>query len=271
MQVEPTNRCNLDCEICIRRFSKRPLGDMKVEDFQRIIDVNRPLYVAFHGWGEPLLNDKIYEMITYASKKRAKTSLITNGTLLNEGSAKILLNLKLNELAFGVYKLERLKEIKDKVKLVSSLKQKFKLKEPKIFLDITIYERNESEILQIIEESSRLGVEAINVHRIFHLYNSEFKPLSTHREKQLFQKINALTKNYRMKLILPKKHSYPCRIAKNCIFVTWDAMLTPCCFMPDSCLADALKVSIKEVVKSREYKEFIRNMNSHPVCSRCVI
>ena len=184
---------------------------------------------------------------------------------------KILLNLKLNELAFGVYKLERLKEIKDKIKLISSLKQKFKLKEPKIFLDITIYERNESEVLQIIEESSQLGVEAINIHRIFHLYNSEFKPLSTHREKQLFQKINALTKNHRMKLILPKKHSYPCRIAKNCIFVTWDAKLTPCCFMPNNYLADALKVSIKEVVKSREYKEFIRNMNSHPVCSRCVI
>lgn len=271
MQVEPTNRCNLDCEICIRKFSGRPLGDMDIRDFQTILDINKPLYVAFHGWGEPLLNDNIYEMIAYASKKRIKTSLITNGTLLNEEGVKTLLSSKLSELAFGIYKLGRLKKIRDKIKLVSSLKQKFKLKKPKIFLDITIYEGNENEVLQIIGESSRLGIEAVNIHRIFHLYTPKFKPLSTQREKELFQKVKALTKKYKMKLILPKNHSNPCRIAKNCIFVTWDAKLTPCCFMPDTRLADALKVSIKNVVKSREYKEFIQNMDNHPICSKCVI
>lgn len=271
LQVEPTNYCNLDCDICMRKWLKRPLGFMSLEGFRRLIDLNMPIYVAFHGWGEPLLHDQIYDMILYASSKKIQTSLITNGTLINKKNAGRLLSLGLKELAFGVYRLERLKEISKKIRIVADLKSKLGLKKPKIFLDITVYSQNREDILEIVEEAPRLGIEAINLHRIFNLHNPSFETLTNAEEMKLFQKVKKLAKRFNLKLVLPKKHTTPCRIAKYAIFVTWDFKVTPCCFMPEQYLANGLKVKVKDIVKSEQYKSFIKNMGKHPVCSRCVI
>ena len=271
LQVEPTNYCNLDCDICMRKWLKRPLGFMSLEGFRRLIDLNMPIYVAFHGWGEPLLHDQIYDMILYASSKKIQTSLITNGTLINKQNAGRLLNLGLKELAFGVYRLERLREISKRIRIVADLKSKLGLKKPKIFLDITVYSQNREDVLEIVEEAPRLGIEAINLHRIFNLHNPSFEALTNAEEIKLFQKVKKLAKRFNLKLVLPKKHTIPCRIAKYCIFVTWDFKVTPCCFMPEQHLANGLKVKVKDIVKSEQYKGFIKNMGKHPICSRCII
>lgn len=271
LQVEPINNCNLDCDICLRKWLKRPLGFMDLEGFRRFLNLNMPIYVAFHGWGEPLLHDQIYNMISYASSKRIQTSLITNGTLINKENAKRLLSLKLKELAFGVYRLRRLREISEKIKLVTDLKSRLRLKEPKIFLDITVYGGNRDDVLEIVEEAPELRIEAINLHRIFNLHQPSFEPLTVAEEMELFQKVQKLTARFNLELVLPKRHVNPCRIAKYCIFLTWDFRLTPCCFMSEEYLADGLEVRVKDVVKSKSYRSFIKNMEKHPICSRCVI
>ncbi|RLI24631.1 MAG: radical SAM protein [Candidatus Hecatellales archaeon] len=271
LQVEPTTACNLNCEICMRSWLKRPNGFMSTEGFRRLVDLNRPAYVGFHGWGEPLLHNQICEMIAYAASRHATTSLITNGTLIDEGKASKLIDAGLKELAFGVYRLSRLQEISDKIALIVKLKQKLRVKHPKIFLDITVYRDNAGEIPHIVREAVKMGVEAVNIHRLFNHHNPKFKVLDEDEEETLFRRLKGLADSMGFDLLLPKKHSIPCRVAKYCIYVTWDFKVTPCCFLPTLNLANALETKISSIVKSKAYREFLANMSRHEVCRKCII
>ena len=270
-QVEPTTACNLNCEICMRSWLNRPIGFMDFNGFKKLLNLNHPTYIGFHGWGEPLLHNQIYDMIAYASSRKITTSLITNGTLLDEKKIRKLFSSGLKEFAFGVYKFERLEKVSEKILLTTNLKKEFKLKDPKIFLDITVYEGNVDEIPKIVEEASMLGVEAINLHRLFNQHNPSFKALDEEKEAKLFGEIKTLAKKLKLQTFLPSKHTNPCRVVKYGIYITWDFKVTPCCFLPKEYLADALSAKVKDIVKSQPYKDFVKNMGKHTVCSKCII
>ncbi len=271
IQIEPTNYCNQSCDICMRSYQRRKLGFMDVEEFKKFIDVNKPFYVGLHGWGEPLLHKGICDMIRYAASRGSITSLITNGTLLDGEVAKDLITSGLRELVFGVYRIEKLEKISSNIRNVVELKRELGLNKPKIFLDITVYEENRAEVLEIIERGASLGVEAINLHRIFNLHNPSHRALGRDEEKALFKEAKKLSKALGLKIVLPKDHKIPCRVAKYSIFITWDFAYTPCCFMPEECFAEGSRVRIRDVVSSKAYKEFIKNMAENPVCSKCII
>lgn len=84
--VEPTNRCNLDCPMCMRRTWDEPAGEMSSAVFRRLLHgltafVPRP-GIFFGGIGEPLLHPGIIEMVAESKAAGACVELITNGTLL---------------------------------------------------------------------------------------------------------------------------------------------------------------------------------------------
>ncbi|MCJ7715968.1 MAG: radical SAM protein, partial [Anaerolineales bacterium] len=85
--VEITNRCNLDCSICIRRTWDDQPGSMSLKSFQRIVkDIqcfNPVPEIFFGGFGESLSHPDIIEMIKQSKDIGAQTSLITNGILLS--------------------------------------------------------------------------------------------------------------------------------------------------------------------------------------------
>jgi AbrB family looped-hinge helix DNA binding protein len=51
--IEPTSRCNLTCEICIRKSWKEPMGDMDAATFDRLADELPRLRGREHGILEP--------------------------------------------------------------------------------------------------------------------------------------------------------------------------------------------------------------------------
>ncbi len=93
--VEVTNRCNLDCRICIRKVWDDQPGIMSLKSFQKIVkDIqcfNPVPGIFFGGFGEPLSHPDIIEMIKQSKDIGAQTALITNGTLLSgEMSEKLV-------------------------------------------------------------------------------------------------------------------------------------------------------------------------------------
>ncbi|RLF10492.1 MAG: hypothetical protein DRJ98_05950 [Thermoprotei archaeon] len=271
IQVEPTNHCNENCDICVRRYQKRELGFMDFDDFKRFVDLNRPYYLGFHGWGEPLLHEKIHDMVAYAASKGSITSLITNGTLVSYEELRRLFNSGLKELAFGVYRVEKLKRISKKVEYAVKIKRELHLKKPRLFLDIAFYEGNVDEVPAIIEEGRRLGIEAINLHRVFNPYDESIMPLSKERERELMTKVKKISKELGLKISLPGKHSLPCRVAKFSIFITWDFKITPCCFLPDLSFAHGPSIKVSDIVGSQSYKAFLKSMSKNTICSRCTL
>lgn len=88
--ISITNTCNLRCRMC-----QIPLGDkaeMSTQDWKRLIsDVAafHPSSIVFSG-GEPLLRDDIFELIAHANKFKINTCLVSNGTLIDDDTARRL-------------------------------------------------------------------------------------------------------------------------------------------------------------------------------------
>ena len=85
--IEPTNSCNLSCPVCEtgNKSLQRKKATMSIEQFRIIVD-KLPASVkemCLHINGESFLNRDIYQMIRYAAGRGFKTSLDTNGLLMN--------------------------------------------------------------------------------------------------------------------------------------------------------------------------------------------
>jgi MoaA/NifB/PqqE/SkfB family radical SAM enzyme len=90
--LEPTARCNLACETCVRNTWKEPMGDMDIRVFERLLaQFGRFPHlksVMFGGFGEPTVHPSILAMIRGIKGKGLRAEMVTNGTLLDEAMAE---------------------------------------------------------------------------------------------------------------------------------------------------------------------------------------
>ena len=270
LQVEPTNVCNLNCKICMRHGIERPNGFLSLDNFKKILDSGNFRYVGLHGWGEPLLNKQLFDMVKYAESKGVSTNLTTNGTLVQENIDNIL-SSGLWEIAFGIYEKELFSKVTSQIERLIEQKRKQNSNRPKTYLDITIYEGNLEQIPELVRFAPELGIDAVLLHRLFNVYKVDpsVKYISEEEEEELFTRLRQLASLLKLELYLPPKHSYPCRIVKRSIFVTLEGKVTPCTYLPEFYLGDALEQGVSKVMHSKAYSDFVKNMKNHPICSKC--
>lgn len=270
LQVEPTNACNLDCKICMRRNFQRPVRFLPLDEFTKILASGNFGYVGLHGWGEPLLNQQLFDMVEYAESKGVSTNLTTNATLLEDNMDGILKS-GLREIAFGVYEKELFTKVIPQIERLIQEKGRRNFDRPKTYLDITIYKDNLEQITELVGLAPELGIDAVILHRLFNVYGVDpsAKYITAEEERELFARLRRLAGSLKLELYLPHKHSYPCRIVNRSIFVTVEGKVSPCTYLPDVYLGDAMEQGVDKVMQSRVYKDFIKNMKNHPICSRC--
>ena len=270
LQIEPTSRCNLDCEICmIHNLNMRP-AFMSLGDFKKILDSSGCRFVGVHGWGEPMLNEQLFEMIAYAESGGFLTNLTSNGTLLEKNMDRVF-SSGLREIAFGLYDRERFMKVTPGIEELIRERENRASEFPKVYIDVTVYERNLQQIHDCVRLAGELGVDAVILHRIFNAQkvNPDMRYISREEEKQLFADIRRLAGKLGLEIYLPHRHRLPCRIVNKCVFVAVDGSVTPCCFLPETPIGNALDQGVGAVLRSDAYTAFIRNMKEHPVCSRC--
>lgn len=108
VHIENTNACNAKCIICARDSMKRRVGFMDFNLFKRIIDEcsnNKELKkVHLHGFGEPLMDERLLDRIQYTKQKGIKEIyFVTNGSLLTKEYSKALLEADIDAIKFSVY------------------------------------------------------------------------------------------------------------------------------------------------------------------------
>jgi len=270
LQVEPTSACNLDCKICMRRNLERPTTSLSLDNFRKILDSGNFRYVGLLGWGEPLLNQHLFEMIEYAETKGVGTNLTTNGTLISEKMDQIF-GSGLREIAFGIYERELFSQSLSQIEELIREKKRRRSKRPKTYLDITIYQENLGGILDLIELAPELQIDAVILHRLFNVYKVDpaMKYISAEEEDELFAEVRRLAKILKLEIYIPPKHSYPCLIVKRSIFVTADGQVTPCTYLSEFYLGSAFEQGVDKIMRSKAYADFVKNMKTHPICSRC--
>lgn len=88
-----TRECNMKCSHCyINATDSKLENELSTEEAKRLMDqiyeVSRPLLIL--SGGEPLLRPDIFELIRYGSKIGLKMGLGSNGSLIDEATAKKL-------------------------------------------------------------------------------------------------------------------------------------------------------------------------------------
>jgi len=244
---------------------------LSLDDFKKILKSGNFQYVGLHGWGEPLLNPHLFQMIEYAESQGIYTNLTTNGTLIGENIDSIF-GSGLTEIAFGVYDNQLLRSILPKIKDLVSERERRELKIPQIYMDITIYKGNLDEIPDYLAHAAESEVDAVILHRLFNVYKVDpaIEYISAKEEKGLFKELKREAKKRSLKLYLPPKHCVPCRVVKRSIFVTAGGKVTPCCFLPEFYLGDALQEGVNKVMSSKKYADFVKTMGKHPICGKCI-
>jgi Predicted Fe-S oxidoreductases len=90
LSIEPTTSCNLRCPECpsgLRSFT-RPTGMLQPELFEKVISQSKNHLTWLHIYfqGEPFLNPRFLEMVSYAHTQGVFTSTSTNAHYLDEDS-----------------------------------------------------------------------------------------------------------------------------------------------------------------------------------------
>ncbi len=101
--VETTAKCNLYCPMCPRETFKQPKEDMTDAIFDRLVTEagQSAEHMMLIGLGEPFLDPKIFDRIEYCERHQVHTLLSTNGTLLDEESAKRILESPLAHITLS--------------------------------------------------------------------------------------------------------------------------------------------------------------------------
>ena len=271
LQIETNRACNLDCRICMRRNIEKSNSPLSLKKFKRILDSGNFRYVGLHGWGEPLMNRELFDMIQYAESKGVSTNVTSNGTLLPEHIDDIF-ESGLGEIAFGVYDLETSSSYSfPHIMELSSEKIRRGTDKPRVYLDIPLYRDNLGEIPEIVRLAPQLQVNAVIIHRLFNVYKVDptVVSVSDDEERDFFTMMGELAQELGLDIYLPPEHTYPCRIVKRSIFVSERGEVTPCCFLPELSFGNALDEGVSRIIRKKEYRNFVKNMETHQICSKC--
>lgn len=178
LKVEPTSRCNLRCPGCIAHGTDFPIkeGDMSLELFQKLCDeIGNYLYkISLYITGEPLLNNRIYDMIAYATKKRIGTVISTNFHAFNEEKAEKMISVGLSHIIVcldgvsqEVYEKYRvggkLNLVLKNLDILARKKMEMRSRLPFVEIQAIRNEYNEEELPQIEEVARKLKADRFTI------------------------------------------------------------------------------------------------------------
>jgi len=112
VNIYPSFRCNLKCEMCFERFAKAK-NELDINDWLGIIDYIKRFHPRIHiSGGEPFIFNDIIRMIEYIKNNNLYLHITTNGTFLSE-YAEDLVRYKVNRIDISIDGPE---EIHDKIR-----------------------------------------------------------------------------------------------------------------------------------------------------------
>ena len=112
--IEISNICNLKCKFCPE--TNRKQESISIENFEEIIKKVHKYtnLVCLHVKGEPLIHNKLEDILLILEKYNLKANITTNGTLLKQ-KLKILKNSKLvRQINISIHSINQNENLGDK-------------------------------------------------------------------------------------------------------------------------------------------------------------
>jgi radical SAM protein with 4Fe4S-binding SPASM domain len=270
VSLELTNYCNLRCIMCPVPNLKRKRGFMDETIFKKVVeDVSGEAGFLFlpQGFGEPLLNEKWFQLIEFAhSMKVQPIGIVTNGMLLHERNILRLINavdaimVTIDGITAKTYEAIRVNSSFEKVtkNIEKFLEIRGDKESPHLALRIIKMKETEEEIRPFYEHWSK----KIGKGDIIHVAN--------------FNDWAGSVKDRSTAKIPPQRDRRPCRMLWKNLIVYYDGRVSPCCFDAegDLIVGNISDQGIKEIWNGAPLRN-IRDLHySHhfkdiPLCSKC--
>lgn len=209
IQMHLTERCNLRCKHCyqtgriVDEMSFPELRDVineisdTINKWQELYDLNYSASFNVTG-GEPLLRDDLFNILAEIDYRGFDIYLLTNGILINQRKAKALSYLGVKGVQVSIEGPEKIHDlIRGKGSFSRSLKGVRNLLDAglKVTLNTTLSSVNADYFMDMIEMSSKLGVQRIGFSRLVPSgrgVSMVRETLSSEKVKELYEKIFSL-------------------------------------------------------------------------------
>ncbi len=300
IQIETCNRCNLQCFSCGRSNRvNETKKDLTLKNFKKIIDQLPHLkQLDLSVVGEPLLNNRLPDIIKYATKKRIQTTINTNGTLFKSrllpilkaglGRLHISIDAATPELFEEIRKGAQFNVVLNNIKYAIELVKKNNFKTV-ITFNATVSHKNYREIPKIVRLAAKLGVKEVTVEGIHQWgLNKIDKKISFFRINKrevmpvIKNAIKIAIKN-KINLSLPPidRLGEEDNLKNYLCFWPWDSLtilangdVVPCCIgvIPSVIFGNAFKQPLLKIWNNKKYQEFrelFMNGKLNEACSTC--
>jgi len=284
VMIEPTNRCNLRCPLCPTGAGTltRPVGEMTLSDFQKILDAIGPQLRRIYLWnqGEPLLNSVLPEMVRLAHQRGIYTVTSTNGQLLvREDTAKQLVQSGLDALivsidgltpeTYEVYRIGgKLENVVVGMQMLRREREAQRRSRPKIILQWLPMKHNEAELPLLEAKAAEWGADSVEV-KTTQIYEQEQAEQFLPRAPQLSR-----YERHGGRWELRRKRDSCRRLWFSCQ-IDWDGTVVPCCFDKDETLAmgNIHQRPFAEIWRGEKYQAFRRLLLTRgrvlDICCNC--
>lgn len=271
VQIEVSTRCQLNCLMCPKScFDDWIARDMSMEVF-RLMPFKKFRYAHLQGWGEPLLNPNIGEMIELAAK-RCRVGLTTNGVLL-EHHLDALLKLDLlavsiasaSPKAQSVVRGFSLEKLKQGIKLVSESRKR----NPKIVIATMMLKGTIDTLPEMVDFAVECGADEVIANNLDYIPSKELLGQEVFGEKadtkveEIINQTEEKAKDAGIKFVAkPRVMEELLVCAENPVdncFVTVDGKFAPCAYLHLPTKSD----SIVRYFKSKKFevpKVYFNNM-----------
>ncbi len=229
LQFLVSDRCTLNCNMCIRTQNNSPykhklLQDLTLETFKKVINrFPKAVRVNLVGLGEPFLAPDIFKIIKYSRSNRMKVSSISNGTILGDkidaifdsGLNRLSISLNTNDRDEFAAITNTRPEIFDSV--VENVKELVKARRNKNSLELRssfiCTKSNYRKIPEMIEFVRDLGIEFLDLINLIPQENDDYSI-----DECLFVEDNEVVtflNNLSRKSYSPLKVNFPTLISRN--------------------------------------------------------
>ncbi len=223
IEIDWTDRCNFDCYFCSQKgfIYGDELGLEIIENLFNEMDEMNVKSLQVSGGGEPLFHkdiEKIFDLIR--KKSFSLNTFTTNGVLLNERLAENLIDITKKQITLSLnfsseeeYKKYHKTSGKNFYKTLENLKclVEYKMKKgnenPKIALQLFVYDESLGKLNYMLEMAYNLKVDIVAFNPIF-IYKELSKRIRE-RKEEFLKEVEEVFKNDVKELICSLLTPYP--------------------------------------------------------------
>ena len=294
IQIEITNRCNMDCPMCQREDLGIELEHMSWTHFATVVDkLGQRENITLTGWGEPFIHPRVFDMIAYCKERGHKVMVTSNGLFTKPSMVDDILNSAVDTITFSIDSVNGNETVTDghtSNKVYENIEAVVKGRKPGtlgVRLQATLHANCDNDLYDVIRYGARIGCDIINVGRLDRQFRPNLERPDAQQERSIFLKADEIARSCGIQLdwlqysvssgltrfvyrLLKKKlhrSGQYCLKTFDYAYVTREGDITPCCLLPNSKMGNLLHESLGSIWKNEKFDHFRENYRD--TCGTC--